>query len=245
MVRLLLIDDEAAARRDLRHLLAAHPSCTVVGEAANVGEARSRLAFADYDLVFLDIQLVGGSGFDLVPDVRPAARIVFVTAFDRHALRAFEVNALDYLLKPVAPARLAAALARRSLAAPPAPVAASVGALTLEDTVYLKTGTHSGRFVRVSDICRITSSANYTDVALADGAVCLVRRPLKEWAAALPADFVRAHRTVLVNTARITAVQRVNLAVTHLRLVGLQQPVQASYRFMGEVNARLAARGAG
>src|SRR2546423_10649622 len=112
MLRALLIDDEPPARADLRERLAAHPRVTIVDEAGTLARARALLACDDYDLVFLDIQLRGGSGFDLVPDVRPEARIVFVTAFNDHAVRAFDVNALDYLLKPVQPARLAASLAR-------------------------------------------------------------------------------------------------------------------------------------
>ena len=112
MPRALLIDDEALARTELRRLLAAHPDVAIVGEADDVSSARARLAPADYDLVFLDIQLAGGSGFDLIPHVAPAAAIVFVTAHDAFALRAFEVNALDYLLKPVPPTRLAESLAR-------------------------------------------------------------------------------------------------------------------------------------
>jgi len=112
MRRALLIHYEISARRDLRALLGAHPEVTIVGEAALIEEALALLRRDDYDLVFLDIQLIGGTGFDLVPDVRPAARIIFVTAFDQFALRAFEVNALDYLRKPLRVARLAEALRR-------------------------------------------------------------------------------------------------------------------------------------
>ena len=101
----VIIDDELPARRDLRTLLAAHPAIEIVGEAALFAQARTLLREAVYDLVFLDVQLIGGLGFDLVPDVRPEARIIFVTAHDRFALRAFEVNALDYLLKPLNAAR--------------------------------------------------------------------------------------------------------------------------------------------
>src|SRR5438128_2047857 len=105
MIRALLIDDEPHAREDLQRLLAAHPQVTIVGEAGSVASARKRLARADYDLVFLDVQLIGGTGFDLLP---AAAAVIFVTAHDRHAVRAFEVNALDFLLKPVRAERLAA-----------------------------------------------------------------------------------------------------------------------------------------
>ena len=123
MPRALLIDDEELAREELRRLLSAHPDVEIVGEADEVPAGRTRLAVADYDLVLLDIQLAGGSGFDLVPHVAPSARIIFVTAHNEFAIRAFEVNALDYLLKPVSPTRLAASLARLAPASPPTHVA--------------------------------------------------------------------------------------------------------------------------
>src|SRR5689334_4894881 len=91
-VRALIIDDEPPARSVLRMLLAAHANVEVVGEAGTLRTARELLATLDYTLVFLDIQLRGGTGFDLVPQVRAGAAIIFVTAHDEHALRAFEVN---------------------------------------------------------------------------------------------------------------------------------------------------------
>src|SRR3954469_25771571 len=114
MRRALLIDDEPSARDDLRDMLAAHGGVNVVGEAGLMAEARTQLARDDYDLVFLDVQLRGGTGFDLVPLVRAGASIVFVTGFERFAVRAFEVNALDYLVKPVATERLASTLRKVS-----------------------------------------------------------------------------------------------------------------------------------
>ena len=116
MLHALLIDDEASARVDLRAKLAAHADVTVVGEAATIRAARALLASADYDLVFLDVQLIGGESFQLLPDVRPGASIVFATAHDRYAVRAFACNAIDYLLKPIDPARLTAALHRAAVA---------------------------------------------------------------------------------------------------------------------------------
>src|SRR5687768_13743068 len=98
MPRALIIDDEPLACLDLRVRLMAHPEIVVTGEAGTLAEGRTALARDTYDVVFLDVQLRGGTGFDLVPYVRPNARIVFVTGYDRFALRAFEVNALDYLL---------------------------------------------------------------------------------------------------------------------------------------------------
>jgi two-component system LytT family response regulator len=109
-MKAILVDDERIARQELRRLLMAHPEVEIAGEAANAEEALLLIPRTDPDLLFLDIQMPGMSGFDLLDRLREVPEVIFTTAFDRHALQAFDVNALDYLLKPIAPARLAIAL---------------------------------------------------------------------------------------------------------------------------------------
>jgi DNA-binding LytR/AlgR family response regulator len=116
MIQVLLIDDEASARTDLHTKLAVHPDVAIVGEAATLRAARDLLAHADYDLVFLDVQLIGGESFQLLPAVHPGASVIFATAHECYAVRAFEGAAIDYLLKPVDPERLAEALRRAAVA---------------------------------------------------------------------------------------------------------------------------------
>ena len=106
-MRVLIVDDEAPARERLRRLLTHHADVLVVGEAQDAGEALRRVDELAPDLLLLDVQMPGASGLDLaasLPD--PAPAVIFVTAFDRYALQAFDVAALDYLLKPVEPERL-------------------------------------------------------------------------------------------------------------------------------------------
>ena len=135
MLRALLIDDETSARIDLREKLALHHEVAVVGEAATLAAARALLAGADYDLVFLDAQLSGGDSFQLAPFVRSGASIIIATAHARHAVRAFEHHAVDYLLKPIDAVRLAEAL-RRAAAARPSDSAEV--ALSPEDRAFLR-----------------------------------------------------------------------------------------------------------
>ena len=111
-MKAILVDDERLARRELRRLLVKHPQVDVVGEAANAEEARSLLAELRPDLVFLDVQMPGESGFDFLMKLSSFPAIIFTTAFDQFAVKAFEFGAYDYLLKPVEPDRLAASLAR-------------------------------------------------------------------------------------------------------------------------------------
>lgn len=245
MSNALLIEDEATARADLRAKLAHHPEVKILGEAATFYSAQALLARSDYDLVFLDIQLIGGNSFDLVPAVRPGARIVFVTAHDDFALRAFEVNALDYLLKPVVPARLAAALGRIAAAASAAEDAAKEipagPALRLDDTVFLRSG-QQARFAPVADISLIAAQDNYSEVHLVSGAKVFLRKSLKAWEETLPAShFMRVHRTQIVNLARVTRYERDGDEHTRLFVDGLAEPVAASRERWGELRERLGA----
>jgi two-component system LytT family response regulator len=246
-MRVLIIDDETPARAALRGLLRDHPQVTLVGEADTLETATRRLGLDDYDLAFLDVQLRGGTGFDLLPYVRPAAQIIFVTAFDHFAVRAFEVNALDYLIKPVRPQRLAEALRRLATPAPvppdspPAPPAA---ALAQHDLVYLKSGNGTTRFVPLAEIAAIVSNENYSEAHLSDGTRHFVRRTMKSWEDALPASqFVRVHRSTIINLERYRGADRQSYETTLLHLAGLADPVKASFRYLPELRARLGAMG--
>jgi two-component system LytT family response regulator len=243
-MRALIIDDEAPARAALRGLLRAHPAILPAGEADTLDQAAKRLAEGGYDLVFLDVQLRGGTGFDLVPLVQPGARIIFVTAFDAYAARAFEVNALDYLLKPVRPERLAEALRRiTGVPAPPEP-RTPLPTLEPDDVAHLKIDNGTARFVALRDIATVESDENYTLVRLGDGSRLMVRRTMKVWEETLPAShFVRVHRGAIVNLTRLRRADRESEATTLLHLDGVDAPVHASYRYLAELRTRLLALG--
>lgn len=242
-VRVLLIDDEESARDGLRWLLADYSSFAVVGEAATFDQAAGLLARTDYDLVFLDLQLIGGTGFDLMPRIRPGARVIFVTAYDQHAIRAFEVNALDYLLKPVSPDRFALSIRRVEDPGLPPPrdhaaatslrsrPAAERPALTTDDTVLIN-GDSGDRFVPIADISAVLSSLNYSDVHLRDGTHLFTRRTMKAWEDLLPPGaFARVHRHAIVNFQRVERHTRFERKSIMLHLTGLREPVAVSRQF--------------
>jgi len=244
-MKAVIIDDEAPARAALRGLLRDHPDIVLVGEAETIEEGVRRLAADDYDLVFLDVQLRGGTGFDLAPFVRPEARIIFITASDQYAVRAFEVNALDYLIKPVRPQRLEQALRRvAGLGSNPPLPEVPAPALTPRDFVYLRIGNGASRFVALADLALIGSNENYSEAHLADGTRLLVRRTMKAWEDALPpTHFVRVHRTAIINLARYRGADRQSYETTLLRVEGLAEPVRASFRYLPELRERLGALG--
>src|SRR6478735_3585878 len=110
MIKAIIIDDERLARNELRKLLQEFPEIEVIAEAANASEGIERIENMNPDLIFLDIQMPGKTGFDLLSELDRTPNVIFTTAYDEYALKAFEVNALDYLLKPVEPKRLADAI---------------------------------------------------------------------------------------------------------------------------------------
>ncbi len=246
VLRALLIDDEPAARRDLRQLLAAHPDISVVGEAATLDTARELLERGGYEIVFLDVQLLGGTGFDLAPHVAPGARIIFVSAFDRFALRAFEVNALDYLQKPVRTARLAETLRRAAavLAAPATDEPPPTRPILSDDLVHVKTGPGRARFLRVADIVTIASQDNYTELSLTNGERLLVRQTLAAWEQRLPAThFLRVHRQTIVNLHFLRGYTHEDEEVSQLDVEHLREPVRARRHIWPELVTRLDALG--
>lgn len=216
--RALLIDDEPLARLELRRLLARHPEVEIVGEAGTMEEGAALLREPGYTLVFLDVQLRGGSGFDLLPEVRAGVGVVFVTAFDQYAVRAFEVNAIDYLLKPVTPARLEVAL-RRGVISTSVPASGGV-ALTAQDQIYLQTGI-SLHILPVAAIGAICAYDGQTDVLLVGGERLRVLRSLANFEETLPpAMFRRVGRQTLVNVRHVTRITRLAGNEVLIELVG-------------------------
>jgi two-component system LytT family response regulator len=202
-VRALVVDDEPLARRELRRLLAAFPIVQVVGEAGNIDDARERIEALSPDVVFLDIQMPGGTGFDLLAQLDRVPRIVFTTAYDQYAVKAFEVNALDYLLKPVEPERLATAIGKIQDSSPR--VTATTGTAPLEQ-LFIKDGPRCW-FVPLRQVSLLTSEGNY--VRLHWGAERpLLGRSLTSIEQKLdPKQFFRANRAQIINLDFIQQVE--------------------------------------
>jgi two-component system LytT family response regulator len=190
-MKALLIDDERLARTELRRLLEKHPDIEIAGEARNAEEAIEQVGRLEPELLFLDIQMPGCNGFELLEKLERAPMVIFTTAYDEYALKAFEVNALDYLLKPVAPDRLAAALAKIS-AAKPRP---AVGG---DQQIFVKDGERCW-FVALKDIVLLESEGNYTRLFFGANRP-LVLRSLNYLEERLdPALFFRASRKHILN----------------------------------------------
>jgi len=210
-MKALIVDDERLARAELRRLLEAHPEIEIVGEARNGEEAVTLIDSLNPELLFLDIQMPGMSGFDLLGRLEHCPQLIFTTAFDRHALEAFDANAVDYLLKPIAPARLATALGKlRSI--PTRPL----------ERVFVRDGERCW-LVKVSDILLLESEGNYTRLHFGRDRP-LIPRSLSALEERLdPSQFFRASRQHIVN---LQAVQRVDPGVADNLLVTLTNGLQ-------------------
>lgn len=217
--RALLVDDERLARKQLRALLANFPEVEIVAEAATVPEALAATHTHRPDVVFLDIQMPGASGFDFLESAEGPFATIFVTAHDRFALRAFEVNGLDYLLKPVDGERLAQAIHRLSLRIE---VAAATGP-SLENSDYLfVTSSSAARFIQIKRIQYVLAAGPYSEIFVDDGSKWMILRSVKEWQARLPqAQFARIHRSTIVN---LDFVDRIELLPNYSYRVLLRDP---------------------
>jgi two-component system LytT family response regulator len=211
----LIVDDERLARSELRRLLEPHDGVTVVGEAANADEAKAAVREHDPDLLLLDVQMPGDSGFDLLERLDAVPHVVFITAYDEYAIKAFEVNALDYLVKPVEPERLHEAIEtvqerEQATETTPQAVAAEeepTSTLTAEDQVFVKDGERCW-FVQLADVRLLEAAGNYTRLYF-DGETPLIHRSLSYLEDRLDPDrFFRASRQHILNLAWVDDVTR-------------------------------------
>jgi two-component system LytT family response regulator len=168
MIRAIIIDDERLARNELRKLLADFPEIEIVAEGANANEGLEKIETINPDLVFLDIQMPGKTGFDMLAELDKAPHVIFTTAYDEYALKAFEVNALDYLLKPVEPRRLADAIQKLHIQEEKeqsvnGEVNINREMLHEDDQVFVKDGERCW-FVKLSEIRLFESVGNYAKV---------------------------------------------------------------------------------
>jgi two-component system, LytTR family, response regulator len=226
LLRALIVDDEASAREHLVQLLECHYNMKVVGEANSAAHAAVLCSDLQPNLIFLDVQMPGGDGFSLLSKLDPLPAIIFVSGYDEYAVRAFEVNAVDYLIKPVNPQRLADAL-QRIIHAPPQ---TERKPFLPDDRIFLRDGKRV-RVVYVSQISGIKAEENYTDVLIADGSTVFIRRAISEWDELLPKPpFFTAHRSLIVNLQAVSDLVLETRAEVHFKLEGHPSPFRLGQR---------------
>src|SRR6478735_8697331 len=211
-MKALIVDDERLARNELRRLLAVHPDIEIVGEAVDVEDALEKVTALKPGLIFLDVQMPGADGFSLLERLEPPLpAVIFTTAYDEFAVKAFEFNALDYLLKPVDPNRLVAALDRLRQRETAVPVGTQDGPvathrLTLEDKVFVREGDRCW-FVPVKNIRLLESEGNYTSLHFDDQKPQLFRSLTAMEERLDPRNFFRANRKQVINLTWVEGIE--------------------------------------
>ncbi len=207
-MKAIIIDDERLARQELKKLLVVHSEIEVIGEASNAQEAIENIKQLKPDVIFLDIQMPGKNGFELLEEISGVPEIVFVSAYDDYAIRAFEVNALDYLLKPVQTQRLAETVKKilNKEAVEKTESKISLQTLNDDDQVFVKDGEKCW-FVKLSNIRLFESEGNYVRI-LFDTNRPLILRSLNNLDERLNnKTFFRASRKHIINLKWIDSVE--------------------------------------
>lgn len=228
----IIVDDEKFAREDLKFVLHDFPEIKIVGEASKIAEAESLCVELKPDLIFLDIKMRGEFGFELLAKIDKDIKIVFVTAFDDYAVRAFEVNALDYLLKPVNPERLRLMLEK---VVTPDKVESSNLPFEINDSIFIQMNSEFG-FLKIADIIVITSASDYSEVYLSAAKKFLTSKPMREWEERLPVkNFCRIHRSTIVNLEHVEKVEEWFNNSFSVKVVGIEKPFIMSRNYASKI----------
>ncbi len=206
-IKVIVIDDERSSREELKRAINKYPDLEITGEAKNTDEAKKLIEALKPDLIFLDIQMPEKSGFDLLESLVEVPEVIFTTAFDQYAVKAFEINALDYLMKPIREERFTRAVEkiREKVNMKPA---SGIPAKP-DRQIFIKDG-EKCHFVWLNDIYLIESMDNYSRLYFENKKACL-KRSLNQWEEILdPILFFRISRTQIINTQYIKQIHPVS-----------------------------------
>jgi len=244
MRSIIIVDDEPLARKRLRDMMSDYPEFRIVAEAGRLNEARKLIIKHSPDVLLLDIHLFGENGFDLIEDLPENTKVIFITAYDKYAVRAFEVNALDYLMKPVTQKRLENALMRLNR-----PGSADFSSKPNEnilpiqknDTVYLQSG-RKRWFEPVDSIIVICAEEDHSSILLANPVAqrVLMRRTLGEWGNYLPSGlFMRIHQSTIIRVDYVVKTDQLENGSLSIRLRGVPGAFIADSQRASELLRRL------
>jgi len=204
-MKAIIVDDERLARQELKSLLATYKEIEIIAECADAIEAKQKISELKPDIIFCDIQMPGKTGLELVEEISGTVDVVFVTAYDDYAIKAFELNAFDYLLKPVQPERLAETIKKLAIK-DSVTKTENVSPLSESDTIFIKDGEKCW-FVKLSDIRLFESEGNYVRVYF-DTFRPLILRSLNSLESRLnDKQFFRASRKHILNFSYIASVE--------------------------------------
>ncbi|OFY70755.1 MAG: hypothetical protein A2Y71_15485 [Bacteroidetes bacterium RBG_13_42_15] len=233
----MIIDDERLARVTLSDMLADYPGIQIIGEAESVAGSADLITRLDPDLLFLDIQLSDGTGFDLLNKVSYSGKIIFITAYDEFAIRAFEVNAIHYLMKPISHRQLSEAVSRLE--------SKGSGKESTQTTNYKHTDrllVSCGNilsFIKIASIMTITAAGDYTLIRAADGKEFIDSKTMSEWENRLPGNhFLRINRSTIINFDAIEKTEEVSVNLVLISVKGISQPFRISRLYYKKIREK-------
>jgi len=227
ILNILIVDDEFFARKDLANRLYNYNENYIVHQADSVDSAVEVLKKEKINLIFLDIQLMGETGFDLLKRIKVKMDVIFITAYEEYALRAFEVNAVDYLLKPVSNKRFYMAMERILNRTKPE----VSGKLTYNDQLIEKSS-EGLRIIKLKNILYISAEGDYTRICCLEGGDMLLYRTMKCWESMLPQKyFRRIHRSTIINIDHIEKFHKTEKGRHLVEISGIDKnfPVSRTY----------------
>jgi len=233
----IVIDDERLARLTLKKDLEKFPEIIIAGEASNITTAKSLIEKINPDLLFLDIQLSDGSGFDLLNQIDYTGRIIFVTAYDEYAIRAFEINAVDYLLKPISSKRLKKAI-DKLYNTDDQNIHKTTAKLNYEDHLMVMHN-KSVNFIKINTITYIKASREYSFINTSDGKEYLTSISIGEWESRMPEqNFCRIHRSTIINFDYIININHHITGSAEVIIQGIPEPLNISRNYFKKLKIR-------
>jgi two-component system LytT family response regulator len=233
----LIVDDERLARKELRSMLAIYDNIEVVGEAEDVPTAIRAINKLKPEIIFLDIQMPGKSGFDLLNEIKIEKKIIFVTAFDEYAIRAFEVNALDYLLKPITPERLEKAINRLYIENISKEI--FLNKLNYDDRLLITVDSQL-QFLKISSLISINAAGDYSEIICTKDQKGLTNKSMKEWEQRLPQNyFCRIHRSTIINMEYVKKLEEWFNYSYRVFMNYISEPYLISRRYVSKLKEKL------
>lgn len=247
-IRSVVVDDVDMMRATLKKVLDNFPNIEIVGEASDYESARDVINKTTPDLVFLDIDLNGITSIDLLNEISCNPKIIFITSHPDFAIKAFELNAVDYIMKPISGERLRKAIDRitADIEVPAGAEGETMSGFSeadddrfTPDQIILLNFDNKMNFIKIRDINYIEAFGNYTKVYLNDGKLSITYNSIKSWDARLPEDvFIQIHRSTIVNLLNVTKIEKWTNDTGRLFLKGIEKPFEISRSYFFQIKKK-------
>jgi two-component system LytT family response regulator len=239
IIKAVIVDDVDSMRLVLRKLLSTFEKIQIVGEASDFEEARNIIREERPDLLFLDIDLNGLTSLDLLKSVGYQPMVIFITSHTDFAIKAFELNAVDYLLKPISLERLSKAIEKVTNKWEDTEFDESFNAKFTPEHIILLSFDNKMSFVRVKDINYIEAYGNYTKVYLNDGKLSVTYNSIKNWETKLPEDvFIQIHRSTIINLHNVSKIEKWANDTGRLYMEGSDKPFEISRNYFFQIKKK-------